>query len=113
MNLADQIHAKRAQIGQMESQITSCKRGLNHFSIGEDRTVFIRYSSIQGWQSGTIMLNHNLAKNTINTQLDLLKVEIDKAEQELQILINSEARFTFIASASTEIFPFSISATMA
>lgn len=92
MNIADQISAKRAEIGQIKSQITSCQRGLNYFSIGEDRTVFIRYSSIQGWQSGTIMLNHDLAKNTINAQLDLLKVEIDKAEQELQILINSQPK---------------------
>lgn len=89
MNIAEQIQQKRAQIGQIESKISSCQRGLNYFSISEDRTIFIRYQSTDNWQSGTVLMSADVAQKAINMELRLLQIEIEQAEQELQNLIKT------------------------
>lgn len=91
MNIAEQIQAKRAEIGQIESQITSCERGLNYFKTAQDSLIFIRYQSVQAWEGGTVIISPDVAKKAMAAQLELLKIEIDKAEQELKGLINLQS----------------------
>jgi len=87
MNISEQISQKRAQIGQIVSNMTSCYRALNHFEVGEKFTISIRYQSTDNWQSGTVLISADVAEKAIAMELRLLQIEIEQAEQELQNLI--------------------------
>lgn len=92
MNIAEQIQAKRAEIGQIERNITTCHRSINYFKTAQDSLIFVRYQSVHACEGGTVMLSPEVAEKAIAAQLDLLKIEIDKAGQQLQILINSQPK---------------------
>ena len=89
MTIAEQIDWRRVEIRTHEGGIASCERALSNLEVG----VFnLHYQSVVTDKSSTVLVYTDEARACITAQLEAHKIRLARAEQELQILINSQPK---------------------